>query len=157
MNIAIFPGSFDPITLGHTDLAEQASTMFDKVIVAVSHNIQKKDFLPIETRKNLVQQSLGHLRNVEVEMYTGLTVDFAKKSGAKTSIRGLRNSADFEYEYQMAGVNQTLDKNIKTIFLLTKPEYSCISSSIVKDVFSNGGDVSKFVPKCVFEYLKTIR
>ena len=153
MSIAIFPGSFDPITNGHLDIIKTSSKIFDKVIVAVSYNINKKSFLPLETRKELIIKSVSDIKNVNVETYTDLTVDFAKKCSAEVIIRGLRNSADFEYEQQMAGVNFMLSPKLQTIFLLTKPEFSSISSSVVREIVQNNGNISNFVPFAVKEYL----
>ena len=154
MSIAIFPGSFDPITNGHIDIIKKSSQIFDKVMVAVSHNINKQDFISIEDRKDLIEKCLVDVKNVEIASYTGLTVDFAHKCGANVIVRGLRNSTDFDYEQQMAGVNYSLNSDIKTVFLLTKPEYSFISSSVVRDVFKNEGDISNLVPKPVNDFLR---
>lgn len=153
MTIAIYPGSFDPITNGHIDIIKSGAEIFDKVIVAVSKNMQKKGFLPIDVREKLVKESVDGLKNVEVTSYEGLTVEFAKKCGAKVLLRGLRTSFDFEYEMQLSQTNYTLDNEIKTVFLITQPEYSFISSSSVREILANKGDISKFVPQAVFEYL----
>lgn len=149
MSIAIYPGSFDPITNGHLDILKSGAEIFDKVIVAVSYNINKQGFLPIETRIELIKQSVLDLKNVEVVSYEGLTVDYAKKIGANVILRGLRNQNDFEYELQISQTNNALWNDLKTVFLITKPEYSYISSSMVREVFAHGGDISKFVPEAV--------
>lgn len=149
MSIAIYPGSFDPITNGHLDILKSGAEIFDKVIVAVSYNINKQGFLPVETRIELIKQSVSNLKNVEVVSYEGLTVDYAKKIGANVILRGLRNQNDFEYELQISQTNNALWNDLKTVFLITKPEYSYISSSMVREVFAHGGDISKFVPEAV--------
>ena len=154
MNVAIFPGSFDPITNGHLDIIEKASGTFDKIIVAVSYNSNKKSFLPIKTRIDLIKKSVINYNNVEVDSFEGLTVNYAKLKNSKILIRGLRNTIDFEYEQQLANINKSLNPDIETIFFLTKPEYSSVSSSVVKEVYLNNGNFSFFVPSAVDEYLK---
>lgn len=153
MNIAIYPGSFDPITKGHLDVLKTGSEMFDKVIIAVSINSEKKGFLSIEERVNLIKASVKEFENIEVDSFKGLTVDYAKSKGAKILIRGLRAVSDFEYEMQLSQTNSALSEDIKTVFLTTRPKYNFISSSTVKDVCLLGGDISKFVPVAVNEYL----
>ena len=153
MNIAIYPGSFDPITNGHIDIIKSGAEIFDKVIIAVSQNIQKKEFLPIEIRENLIRESVKDFKNVEITSYEGLTVEFAKKCGAKVLIRGIRNSLDFEYEMQMSQTNSILCSDIKTVFLTAKPEHNNISSSAVREILTNKGDISKFVPEPVSNFL----
>jgi pantetheine-phosphate adenylyltransferase len=152
MTIAIYPGSFDPITNGHIDILKSGVEIFDKVIIAVSYNSQKKGFLPIDIREKLIQASVAGIKNVEVISFEGLTVEFAKKCGANVLLRGLRNSADFEYEIQLSQINNTLNSEIKTVFLTSKPEHNFISSSVVKEVLSYKGDVSQLVPEPVAEY-----
>ena len=154
MKIAIYPGSFDPITKGHLDVLKTASEIFDKVIIAVSKNSEKKSFLTVEERVNLIKASIGDLENVEVDFFEGLTVEYAKSKDAKVLLRGLRAVSDFEYEMQLSQTNSALSENIKTVFLITKPKYNFISSSTVKDIASFGGDISKFVPEAVDNYLK---
>lgn len=154
MKIAVYPGSFDPITKGHLDILKNASEIFDKVIIAVAHNAQKTGFLTVEERVNLIKQSVKDLPNVEVDCFEGLTIEYAKKNNAQILIRGLRAVSDFEYEMQLSQANSSLCQEIKTVFLTTKPEYNFISSSTIREILSNGGDISKFVPDAVFEYLK---
>lgn len=154
MKTAIYAGSFDPITNGHMDILEQASEIFDKVIIAVAYNPNKKGFLPIEKRLELINQSVAHFKNVEVDSYEGLTVNYANKVGAKFLIRGLRNPSDFDYELQISQTNNALDKNIDTIFFTSKLENNFVSSSMIREIYLNKGDISKFVPKCVCEELK---
>lgn len=155
MKTAIYPGSFDPITKGHLDVLKTGSEIFDKVIIAVSTNHAKIGFLSIEERIELIKASIVDMPNVEVDAFDGLTVEYAKKKGAKIILRGLRAVSDFEYEMQLSQTNSALSADIKTIFLTTRPKYNFISSSTVKDIALMGGDVSKFVPEVVNEYLKT--
>lgn len=154
MTIAIYPGSFDPITKGHLDVLETGAKIFDKVIITVSHNINKKSFLTVTERIKLIQESTKHLGNVEVDSFEGLTVNYAKKKNATVLLRGLRAVSDFEYEMQLSQTNSSLCENIKTVFLITKPEYNFISSSTIKEILINNGDISKFVPEPVFDYLQ---
>lgn len=154
MKVAIYPGSFDPITKGHLDVLKTGSEIFDKVIIAVSVNSSKKGFLSVEERVKLIKASICDLDNVEVDSFDGLTVEYAKKKGATVLLRGLRAVSDFEYEMQLSQTNSALAKEITTVFLITKPKYNFISSSTVKDVAIMGGDISKFVPEPVNEYLK---
>lgn len=154
MKIAIYPGSFDPITKGHLDILKNASEIFDKVIIAVAHNINKKGFLTVDERVDLIRQSVKELSNVEVDSFEGLTIEYAKKHNAEIIIRGLRAVSDFEYEMQLSQANSALCKDIKTVFLTTKPKYNFISSSTIREILANNGDISKFVPEPVFDYLK---
>lgn len=153
MTIAIYPGSFDPITNGHLDILKSGAEIFDKVIIAVSYNMNKKSFLTVDERVSLIEKSIKHLPNVEVDSFEGLTVDYAKKKDADILLRGLRTSFDFEYELQLSQTNSSLSPNLKTVFLITKPEYNFISSSMVREVLINKGNISKFVPSIVEEYL----
>lgn len=153
MKIAIYPGSFDPVTKGHLDILQNAAEIFDKVIIAVAHNGEKKGFLPVEKRVELIKASVKNLNNVEVDAFEGLTIDYAQKHGAEILIRGLRAVSDFEYEMQLSQTNSALCDKVKTVFLTTKPEYNFISSSTIKEILANNGDISKFVPKPVYNYL----
>ena len=153
MKIAVYPGSFDPITLGHIDVLRDSAQMFDKVIITVSNNINKSALLSVEERLNLIKESVKDIQNVEVDSFDGLTVEYAKSKNATILLRGLRAVSDFEYEMQLSQTNRALDENIKTVFLITKPEYNFISSSSVKEILKNQGDISKFVPTPVYEYL----
>ena len=153
MPIAIYPGSFDPITKGHLDVLETGSKIFGKVIITVSNNINKNSFLTVEERVNLIKESVKHLENVEVDTFEGLTVNYAKKRNATILLRGLRAVSDFEYEMQLSQTNSELSPEIKTVFLITKPEYNFISSSTVKEILLNNGDIAKFVPEPVNQYL----
>ncbi len=153
MPIAIYPGSFDPITKGHLDVLETGSKIFGKVIITVSNNINKNSFLTVEERIKLIKESVKHLPNVEVDTFEGLTVNYAKKRNATILLRGLRAVSDFEYEMQLSQTNSELSPDIKTVFLITKPEYNFISSSTVKEILLNDGDITKFVPEPVNQYL----
>ena len=155
MKIAIYPGSFDPITKGHLDVLETSAGIFDKVIIAVARNSEKNGFLSVEERVNLIKESAKHLPNIEVDSFEGLTIEYAKKRGAQILIRGLRAVSDFEYEMQLSQTNSVLANEIQTVFLITKPENSFISSSTVREILLNKGDISKFVPAEVNDFLKT--
>ena len=157
MTTAIYPGSFDPITNGHLDVLKTSSEIFDKVIIAVAYNSQKEGngLLNVKERVELIKKCIIDFKNVEVDSFEGLTVEYAKEKNAKVLIRGLRAVSDFEYEMQLSQTNSALNKEIKTIFLTTRPKYNFISSSSVKEIVSLKGDVSKFVPSAVDEYLKT--
>ncbi|HLO90933.1 MAG: pantetheine-phosphate adenylyltransferase [Chloroflexota bacterium] len=146
---AVFPGSFDPITLGHEDIIRRAIPLFDEIIIAVGQNIEKKNQFTIEDRVRWVKETFADCPTVKVDFYSGLTVDFCKKVKANFILRGLRTSADFEFERTVGQVNKRLYPVIDTVFLLSNPEYTSINSSIVKDVYKNGGDASIFVPKAI--------
>ena len=153
MAIAIYPGSFDPIHLGHVRIVENAATIFDQVIVVAMKNREKKGFLSIEKRQELLKTSFEHLNNVVTDSSTGLVVDVAKALNAQVIIKGLRSSADFEIEMQMAQTNKKISA-INTVFIPTDPEYSYISSRFIREISSEGGDVSGLVPKPVSDLLK---
>ena len=153
MKIAVYPGSFDPITKGHKKKKKTGAGIFDKVIIAVARNSEKKGFLPVDERVRLIRESVTHLDNVEVDSFEGLTIEYAKKHGAQVLIRGLRAVSDFEYELQLSQANSALCEDIKTVFLTTKPKYNFISSSTIKEIYLNNGDISKFVPQPVYDYL----
>jgi pantetheine-phosphate adenylyltransferase len=146
-NIALFPGSFDPFTIGHESVVKRALPIFDKIIVAVGYNSAKSGFFPLEKRIKWIEEIFKDDKKIEVHSYEGLTADYCKKVGAKYILRGLRTAADFEYERAIAQMNNMLDNGIETVFLLTKPEHSPISSTIVREVIRHGGDASQFVPK----------
>ncbi len=145
--IAVFPGSFDPITIGHFDIIERAVPLFDKIIVAIGQNADKKYMFTLEQRKKWLEASLSEFSNVEVDVYEGLTVDYCKRKNAQFILRGLRNPADFEFEKAIAHTNRAItNRGIETIFLLTSSGKSYISSSIVRDVMRNKGDYTLLVP-----------
>ncbi len=146
-NIALFPGSFDPFTIGHESVVRRALPLFDKIIVAVGYNSAKSGFFPLEKRINWIKEIFKDEKKIDVQSYEGLTADFCKKVSAKYLLRGLRTAADFEYERAIAQMNNMLDHEIETVFLLTRPEHSPISSTIVREVIRHGGDASQFVPK----------
>lgn len=153
MNIAIFPGSFDPITNGHVDIIERALPLFDKIIIAIGVNSDKRYMFPLEQRKQFILDTFKNESKISVDTYEGLTIDYCKKMGADFILRGLRNPADFEFEKAIAHTNRKLSK-IETVFLLTSAQTSFISSSIVRDILKYEGDVSKFVPSCVSDINK---
>jgi len=150
---AIYPGSFDPITNGHIDVIKRASRIFDQVIIAVSQNINKKSFLSEKEKIEAINLSLQGLKNVEIIAFDSLLVDFAKANNVQIILRGLRAVSDFEYEFQLAGMNKHLDKNIETFFLTPSEEFSNISSSLVREILMLGGDISSFVPQKVEKIL----
>jgi pantetheine-phosphate adenylyltransferase len=146
MNIAVFPGSFDPITKGHESVILRALPLFDKLYIAIGVNTDKNPLFPIEKRINWIKKVFSNNSKIEVVTYTGLTVDFCKSVGAKFILRGLRTSADFEYERAIAQTNRFLNNGIETVFLLTTPEFTPVNSTIVREVIKYGGDASQFVP-----------
>lgn len=150
MKRAVFPGSFDPITLGHVDIIERAIPLFDEIIIAIGINADKKYMFETEQRQNFIEQTFANQPKVKTATYTGLTVDYCKKIDAKFILRGLRNPADFEFEKAIAQTNRKLS-GIETVFLLTSAETSFISSSIVRDIIRNHGDVSVLVPPIVLK------
>lgn len=145
--IALFPGSFDPITKGHKSIVERALPMFDKIVVAVGTNTAKNSVFPLEKRIEWIEKTFAQYDNVEVVTFNSLTVDFCREIGAKYILRGLRNSTDFQYERNIARINQELAEEIETIFLMTKPDDAAISSSLVREILSFGRDVSQFIPE----------
>ena len=153
MATALCPGSFDPVTLGHIDIIERAARHFDEVVVAVIRNPQKTQSLfSLEERQQMLKEATAHLANVRIEFFKGLLVEFAKEHGADAIVKGLRAVSDFDYELQMAQMNQQLT-GIDTFFLSTSPQYSFLSSSLVREVARFGGDVSSMVPKHVNDRL----
>ncbi|MDR1273212.1 MAG: pantetheine-phosphate adenylyltransferase [Odoribacteraceae bacterium] len=145
-NTAVFPGSFDPFTIGHEEIVTRGLHLFDEIIVAVGENVGKRTFWDIATRIAVIRKVFRDEPRVSVEGYAGLTVDYCKRAGASFLIRGLRTAADFEYERAVGQVNRALDSRIETVFLLTSPRHTFISSSIVKDILLNNGDASAFLP-----------
>ena len=154
MNKAIYPGSFDPITFGHLDIIERCSKLYDKLIVGVNEIDNKKEFMfDAVERKEMIKDSVSHLKNVEVKIFSKLLVDFAKKENSKIIIRGLRVLSDFEYEFKMALMNRNLNNQITTLFMMPHEKYTHISSSLLKEVFYLGGDISNYVPQLIIDQL----
>ena len=154
MRIAVFPGSFDPITLGHEDVVRRAAPLFDQIIVAVGINSSKKSRFSNEERLAMLEAVFADLPSVKVQSFSGLTADFCKEVEAGWLLRGVRNSSDFEYECTIAQMTKKLSTNLETIVLFTKEEYSSISSTVVREIIANGGDVSSFVPSASLEFIK---
>ena len=144
--IAIYPGSFDPITNGHIDLIKRASRLFDEVIIAITQNANKSSFLSVEQRVNAAENSISSLKNITVQSFNNLLVDFAQEQNAQIIIRGLRAVSDFEYEFQLSGMNKRLNSQIETLFMTPSEEFANISSSLVREILLLGGDISPFVP-----------
>ncbi len=146
MKIAVFPGSFDPITIGHVDVLKRSIPLFDKIIIAIGVNTQKKYLFPLEQRMSWIEKVFKDYKNVEVAYYQGLTINYCKERGAEYILRGIRSAADFEYEKTIAHLNHSMNTNRETILMLSPPEYSSISSTIVREIILGKGDVSMFVP-----------
>lgn len=149
MNIAVFPGSFDPVTLGHESIVKRALPLFDEVIIAIGNNSTKESLFPLSQRIEWIEKVFASEPKVKCDTYEGLTIDFCKKVNAGYILRGLRTSADFEFERGIAQMNRKMASSIETVFMLTTPELSAISSSIVRDIIRNGGDASGFLPGVV--------
>jgi pantetheine-phosphate adenylyltransferase len=150
---AIYAGSFDPVTNGHLDVLSRAAKVFDEVIFAIAHNSEKNSLFPQKERIALLKEASAHLPNVRVAHFQGLLVDFARAQGAVALIRGLRAVSDFEFEFQMALMNRRLTPELETLFLMPREDYSYVSSRLVKEVATLGGDVSALVPPCVAKAL----
>lgn len=145
--IAVFPGSFDPITIGHLDIVERALPLFDEIIIAIGIHSQKKYLYSLEQRKDWIRKVFENNSKIKVDSYKGLTVNYCKKVDATYILRGVRTSKDFEYEKEIAHANHSINENIETILILSRPELSFVSSSIVREILSNDGDASNFIPK----------
>jgi len=154
MKVAIYPGTFDPVTYGHLDIVKRASQLFDKIIIVVSNNPNKNPHFSLEMRRTFVEETVTDLENVSVDTFNGLIVNYAKDKGASALIRGLRAVSDFEYEFQMALMNRKLMPELETVFLMPSEEYTYINSSIAKEVASFGGNVDRFLPPAVVKALK---
>ena len=146
MRIAVYPGSFDPVTNGHLDIIERASKIYDKVIVGVLNNASKKPLFTADERVDMLKDVTAHIENVDVDSFSGLLVDFAKSKGATVIVKGLRTVADFEYEFQMALLNKALNPEYETVFMMTDSKYSYISSSMVKELAGFKGNLAGLVP-----------
>ena len=147
--IAVFAGSFDPFTLAHLSIAKRASSLFDRIFIVVAQNVNKKSLFPVEVRMRFIQKAVAGLRNISVESYSGLTVDFAQKNAAKYLVRGIRSSAEFDAERNLAWNNRRLASEIETVFFYLVPEFADVSSSAVREVLKFGGDISSMVPSTI--------
>jgi pantetheine-phosphate adenylyltransferase len=145
--IAIFPGSFDPFTIGHESIVTRALPLFDKIIIAIGYNSEKRQFFPIEKRVQWIKEAFANNPKIEVETFEGLTVEYCKSKNAHFILRGLRTAADFEYERAIAQINKKMVFELESIFLLTTPEHTMITSTIVRDIIRHGGDASQFLPE----------
>ncbi len=146
LKIAVFPGSFDPITVGHESIVLKALPLFDKIIIVVGENANKKNMFSLEQRVIWLKETFGNYPSIEISTHKGLTVDFCIQKGANYIIRGLRTASDFEFERSIGQMNRALASNVETIFFLTQADHSFISSSIVRDVYLNGGDITPYIP-----------
>ena len=153
-NSVIYPGTFDPVTNGHVDLAERAARLFDRVVFAIAHSPKKTPFFTLDERISLSEEALSHLSNVSVMGFSGLLIDFARDQNTECVLRGLRAVADFEYEFQLANMNRAMYKEFESVFLTPSEHLSYISSSLVREIAELGGDVSQFVPVNVAAALK---
>lgn len=147
MKIALFPGSFDPITVGHVDIIQRAMPLFDKIVIGVGINSSKQCYFPLEKRKLFLEKTFENFSKVEITSYEGLTVSFCEKINAQYILRGLRSDMDFEFEKNIAQMNRELDKNVETVFIVCNPNFSAVSSTIVKDIIRNGGNALQFIPE----------
>jgi pantetheine-phosphate adenylyltransferase len=147
--IAVFPGSFDPFTIGHEGIVLRALGLFDEIIIAVGANALKKSYYPLSVRKEMISKVFQNEPRISVDHYEGLTVDFCRKNGANFLLRGLRTAADFEFERAIAQVNRAMIPEVESVFLLTIPEHTPINSTIVRDIIRSGGDASRFVPSAI--------
>ena len=151
--IALYPGTFDPITLGHEDIVRRAARMFDQVVVAVASAHHKKTMFTLDERLAMTREALHDCSNVQIKTFDGLVIDFAASLGASTMVRGIRSMTDFDYEFQLAGMNRRLAPKIDTVFLNTLDVYQCISSTLVREVNNLGGDVTQFVSPSVLRFM----
>lgn len=156
MRTALFPGTFDPVTLGHIDIINRSLNIFDKVVVGIGANSSKSPMFTAEQRVNWIREIYRNEPKVEGAIYEGLTVDFCRRIGAKFILRGIRYVSDFEYEKTIADANRSLDKSIETIFLTGEPKYTSVASTIVRDIIRNGGNASSFLPEIVAQSVKSM-
>jgi len=156
MKIAVFPGSFDPITDGHIDLVRRFAPLFDKIIVAVGINSAKKGLFPLNKRLEWLEEVFKDDAGIEVGSFEGLTVNFCKKENAQYLVRGLRNASDFDYEKTISQLNNIIGDNVETLFFISKPEYSHISSTIVREIIKGKGDISTFVPEFIADSINEV-
>ena len=153
MRRAVFPGSFDPITLGHENIIRRAIPMFDEIVIAIGVNGSKKSMFTLDQRIEMLTRVFSNAPSVNVETFSGLTVRFCEKVNAEWMLRGVRNDADFEYERTIAQMTKKLNPSLETVILFTDPEFAPISSTVVRDILANGGDVSSFVPKAILDFV----
>ena len=151
---AIYPGSFDPVTFGHIDLIKRARSLFDKIFIVVSKNPEKSPFFDVEERVSMMKKAVGKVKGITVESFEGLTVEYARKKGARSIIRGLRATSDFDYEFQMALTNREICKEVDTIFLMPSETHFYLSSKLIKEIAERGGSVSTFVPRFVADRMR---
>lgn len=154
MTKAVYPGTFDPLTFGHLDVIERGSKVFDEVIVAIGINPIKEPLFDVEERKQMIADHIKHLKNVKVDSFEGMLVDYLRKKNIHIILRGIRTVSDFEYEFQMALTNRAVRKDVETIFVMTSEQYSFLNSTLIKEAASLGGDVSAFVPADIEKALK---
>ena len=154
MRICLFPGTFDPVTLGHTDIIDRAIPLFDKIVIGIGRNINKTPMFSDQQRIDWLNEIYADNKNVEAVLYDGLTVNCCNEIGAKFILRGIRYVNDFEYEKAIADMNRSLANNIETVFLTCLPQFTSVASTLVRDVLRNGGDVSRFLPKAVNKSIK---
>ncbi len=156
---AIFPGSFDPFTIGHQAIIKKAATIFDDITIAIGQNINKKGLFTMTQRVQIIEEATKEINNVKVDIYTGLTVEYCRKNNIKFIIRGLRSTTDFEFEREIAQTNKALFNELETIFLIAEPEHISVSSSMIREVLKHNGDVSQFMPMtpAIQSILKTIK
>ena len=154
MTKAVYPGTFDPLTFGHLDVVERGSKVFDEVIVAIGINPIKEPLFNVKERKQMIADHIKHLKNVKVDSFEGMLVDYLRKKNIHIILRGIRTVSDFEYEFQMALTNRAVRKDIETIFIMTSEQYSFLNSTLIKEAASLGGDVSAFVPADIEKSLK---
>ena len=154
MSKAVYPGSFDPITKGHLDIIERASKIFDELVVVIMQNSCKQSVFDQDQRVAMIEKCIAHLPNVSVQVGSGLTVDYSKSINANVLIRGIRAISDYEYELSQASANQMLNPEIETLFMIARPQYSFISSSIAKEIVRYNGDVSGCIPSCIIDEFK---
>ena len=147
--IAVFAGTFDPVTMGHVDVVRRAAPLFDEIVIAIGVNTAKKTLFSLEKRTEWLKRTFSDLPNIRIEHYEGLTVNFCESVGAKYLLRGLRNGTDFDYEAHIAQLNKSLDSKIETVFMMTSPEFSFISSTLVRDLVIHQGDYQPYVPNSV--------
>ena len=155
--IALYPGTFDPITLGHEDIVRRAARMFDTVVIAVARAHHKKTMFTLAQRLDMTRQALADCPNVQVQTFDGLVIEFAKSLQARTMVRGIRSMTDFDYEFQLAGMNRRLAPAIDTVFLNTLDVYQCVSSTLVREISALGGDVAQFVSPSVYAFMQANR